>query len=270
MTRPVLIAALVVVLGAAGPVLAAPIRQARVAKAPEAVASTEYPFAERGLYDLVAAPGRITDIVLEAGETLVETHPIAAGDTVRWVIGDTTSGEGANRRVHVLVKPVQGDLSTNLIINTSRRTYHLQLRASDRAFLSQVAWRYPAPAMRSPDGAARPAAALVVAPPRPPDPAHLNFGYRLKGVANWRPARVFDDGARTYVEFGPAVALTDLPPLFIVGPDGKTSELVNYRVVGRRLVVDRLFDRAELRFGLKRWERRVRIDRQPTGPEVAR
>jgi P-type conjugative transfer protein TrbG len=90
------------------------------------------------VYDVVAAPGRITDIVLEAGEALVDTNPIAAGDTVRWVIGDTTSGEGASRRVHVLVKPVQGGLSTNLIINTSRRTYHLQLRASSRAFLSQV------------------------------------------------------------------------------------------------------------------------------------
>ena len=120
MTRPVLIATLAAALGAAGPVLAAPVRQARVARAPEAVASTEYLFAERGVYELVAAPGRITDIVLEAGETLVETNPIAAGDTARWVIGDTTSGEGASRRFHVLVKPVQGDLSTNLDVAAIR------------------------------------------------------------------------------------------------------------------------------------------------------
>ncbi|MGR4863247.1 P-type conjugative transfer protein TrbG [Caulobacter sp. LARHSG274] len=256
--------ALVAVLGAAQPALAA-----AVAEAPQGVAFTEFQFTERGLYDVVAAPGRITDIVLEPGETLVEAHPIAAGDTVRWVIGDTTSGEGAGRRVHILVKPVQGDLSTNLIINTSRRTYHLQLRASRRAFLSQVAWRYPAPAMPSTPTVASPATApvIVVAPPAP-DPARLNFGYRLKGAAPWRPARVFDDGARTYVEFGPTVALSDLPPLFIAGPDGRTSELVNYRVVGRRLVVDRLFDHAQLRFGLKRWERRVRIDRQSSDREI--
>ena len=270
MTRPALILTLAA-LGAAGPALAAPTRHERVAAVPEAVASTEYLFAERGVYDVVAAPGRITDIVLDAGEALVETNPIAAGDTVRWVIGDTTSGEGASRRVHVLVKPVQANLSTNLIINTSRRSYHLQLRASSRAFLSQVSWRYPAAAIRSGAGATPVLAAPVVAAPKPaPDPARLNFGYRLRGSASWRPARVFDDGVRTYVEFGPAAALADLPPLFIAGPDGKSSELVNYRVDGRRLVVDRLFDRAELRFGLKRWERRVRIERRVAGSEAGR
>jgi hypothetical protein len=36
------------------------------------------------------------------------------------------------------------------------------------------------------------------------------------------------------------------PPLFIVGPDGKTSELVNYRVRSNRMIVDRLFAAAEL------------------------
>lgn len=262
MIRSVLIMTLVGVLAAAEPALAN-----SVPKAPEAVAATEFLFAERGVYELVAAPGRITDIILEPGETLVETNPIAAGDTTRWVIGDTTSGEGGSRRVHVLVKPVQGDLSTNLIINTSRRSYHLQLRASSRAYLSQVIWRYPSSTPVK--TAVQPSTPAVITPPAPVM-APLNIGYRLKGAAPWRPARVFDDGARTYVEFGPAVILSDLPPLYIVGPDGKSSELVNYRVDGRRLVVDRLFDRAELRFGLKRWERRVRIERLQVGPEVRR
>jgi type IV secretion system protein VirB9 len=262
MIRLLPIATLVAVLGAAQPASAA------AAEAPQGVAFTEFQFAERGVYDLVATPGQITDIVLEPGETLVQSHPIAAGDTVRWVIGDTTSGEGAGRRVHVLVKPVQADLSTNLIISTSRRAYHLQLRSSSRAFLSQVVWRYPTPAKPPTAAVVPPGPAPVVVPPPAPDPARLNFGYRLKGAAPWRPARVFDDGVRTYVEFGPAVALSDLPPLFITGLDGRTSELVNSRVVGRRLVVDRLFDHAQLRFGLRRWERRVRIDRQPGDREV--
>ena len=66
----------------------------------------------------------------------------------------------------------------------------------------------------------------------------------------------------------PRAALSDLPPLYVLGVDGKTSELVNYRVDGRRLVVDRLFDRAELRFGLRRWEQRVRIERTAARQEV--
>jgi type IV secretion system protein TrbG len=52
-----------------------------------------------------------------------------------------------------------------------------------------------------------------------------------------------------------------MPPLFIVGPDGNTSELVNYRVRNAHMIVDRLFAAAELRLGDKGTERRVRIVR---------
>jgi hypothetical protein len=61
-----------------------------------------YPFSDGALYQLYAAPGEITDIALEAGEQLVGTGPVAAGDTVRWIIGDTESGSGATKRVHTL------------------------------------------------------------------------------------------------------------------------------------------------------------------------
>jgi type IV secretion system protein TrbG len=52
-----------------------------------------------------------------------------------------------------------------------------------------------------------------------------------------------------------------MPPLFIIGPAGKTSELVNYRVRGSHMIVDRLFAAAELRLGDRGSERRVRIVR---------
>ena len=53
-----------------------------------------YPFSDGALYQVYAAPGEITDIALEAGEQLVGSGPVAAGDTVRWIIGDTESGVG--------------------------------------------------------------------------------------------------------------------------------------------------------------------------------
>jgi hypothetical protein len=57
-----------------------------------------YPFSDGALYQVYAAPGEITDIALEAGEQLVGSGPVAAGDTVRWIIGDTESGTGATKR----------------------------------------------------------------------------------------------------------------------------------------------------------------------------
>jgi type IV secretion system protein VirB9 len=50
-----------------------------------------YPFSDGTLYQVYTAPGEITDIALERGEQLVGS---AAGDTVRWIVGDTESGTG--------------------------------------------------------------------------------------------------------------------------------------------------------------------------------
>lgn len=247
----------------------APSARAGATRPPQASAPVEFLFDERSVYPLVAAPGRLTDIALEPGETLVEVNPIAAGDTARWIIGDTSSGEGETRRVHILVKPTAGDLSTNMVINTTRRTYFLELRASDRAFLTQVHWRYPAPAAPPAITPVPAPAGPIVAPARPASPApRLNLAYRIRGPAALRPSRVWDDGERTYVEFPPAAILADLPPLFLTGPDGKAAELVNYHVAGRVLIVDRLFEAAELRLGVGKAARRVLIERKAARGEA--
>src|SRR3546814_8123920 len=84
------------------------------------------------------------------------------------------------------------------------------------------------------------------------DPARLDFGYRLKGDrADLRPTQVFDDGAKTYILFPATIAQSELPPLFLIGEGGK-AELVNYRVSGRYMIVDRLFAVAELRLGTRK------------------
>ena len=219
-----------------------------------------YPWSEGALYQVYAAPGQITNIALEPGEALTGAGPIAAGDTARWIIGDTVSGSGATARVHILVKPTRPDLSTNLIINTSRRTYHLELRATASTYMASVSWTYPQDqliALRSANAAA--AASTPVATGL--DLATLNFRYRIEGDrVPWKPVRAFDDSAQVFIEFPAGISQGEMPPLFVTGAAGD-AELVNYRVQGRYMVVDRLFAAAELRLGDRRSEQRVRIVR---------
>ena len=101
-------------------------RSATVSSTP----SRSFPSSGGALYQIYAAPGQITDIALEPGEQLIGSGPLAAGDTVRWIVGDTESGNGDTKRVHILVKPTRPDLVTNLVINTDRRTYLLELRST--------------------------------------------------------------------------------------------------------------------------------------------
>ncbi|MGY4444363.1 hypothetical protein ACVW04_007182 [Bradyrhizobium sp. LM2.3] len=102
-----------------------------------------FSYSPGALYQIYAAPGQITDIALEPGEQLIGSGPVAAGDTVRWVVGDTESGSGDTRRVHIMVKPTRPSIETNLVVNTDRRTYLIELRAKEKPYMPSVAWFYP-------------------------------------------------------------------------------------------------------------------------------
>lgn len=224
-----------------------------------------YPFSDGTLYQVYTAPERVTDIALQPGEALIS---VAAGDTVRWVIGDTSSGTGLDKRTHVLVKPFSAGLSTNLVIATDRRTYHLALASTRATAMMALSWAYPQDALLALKGAEEERQkAVPVAVGITPD--QLHFDYSVTGDhPAWRPLRAFDDGRQTFIEFPASLAVGEAPPLFLADAGGQV-QLVNYRLQGRFYVVDRLFDKAELRLGLKH-QQIVRIERVPPGSRKGR
>jgi type IV secretion system protein TrbG len=168
-------------------------------------------------------------------------------------------GSGEAKRVHLLVKPFAAGLSTNLVITTDRRAYHLQLESTSSTAMAALSWTYPQDeliAIRRREAAAeaaRPVASALAI-------ESLNFAYAITGDRPvWRPLRAFDDGRQTFIEFPANIAVGDAPPLFVIGDQGDI-QLVNYRMSGRFYVVDRLFGAAELRFGEKK-QAIVRISR---------
>ncbi|TBN19634.1 P-type conjugative transfer protein TrbG [Agrobacterium cavarae] len=212
-----------------------------------------YPWSEGALYQVYTAPGQITVIALEPGESLTGAGPIAAGDTARWIIGDTESGSGTSRRVHILVKPSRSDISTNLVVTTDRRTYMIELRARETLYMPAVAWAYPA----LPAGQRQ----TVLSAPILPVETARNYRYGLTGdTPPWRPISVFDDGRRVYVVFPRGIVQGEMPPIFVIGSEGET-QIVNSRIHQNILIVDRLFGAAELRLGSGDRQQTVRIVR---------
>jgi P-type conjugative transfer protein TrbG len=220
------------------------------------------------VYEVWTAPLRITTVSLEPGETIIAK---AAGDTERWMIGETSSGTGPNAQTHILIKPFKAGLATNMVVTTTARVYLLALRSNDApdAFNAAVSWTHKAatPVGRFPVDekpaleVSSQAATESTAPPKAA--ATLNQNYAIKtGWTRppWTPIAVSDDGSKTYVTFGPGLAAMEAPPLFVIGEDGK-AQLVNWRKDGSVYVVDRLFERAELRLGDKR-PRIVRLERK--------
>jgi type IV secretion system protein TrbG len=132
---------------------------------------------------------------------------------VRWVIGDTESGAGPSKQVHILIKPTRPDLVTNLVINTDRRTYHLELRSAEKTYMASVSWAYAADqliALRRQNAAAEAATPVATGV----DIGALNFRYSIAGDnPAWRPLRAFDDGRKVFIEFPRGIGQGEMPPL---------------------------------------------------------
>jgi len=211
-----------------------------------------FAYSRGALYQIYASPGQITDIALEPGEQLTGSGPLAAGDTVRWIAADTESGNGDSRRVHIMVKPTRPAIETNLVVNTDRRTYLIELRSREKPYMPSVAWFYPEDRSARSKGVPR--------TPAIPEVDRRRYRYIIEGDnPPWRPVNAFDDGRKVYIEFSPAIGQGEMPPLFVIGQDGK-AELVNYRVYRNVLIADRLFAAAELRLGGEK-QQKVRIVR---------
>jgi type IV secretion system protein TrbG len=213
-------------------------------------AAQVFPYETGRVFEIWTAPLRITTISLELGETITNK---ASGDTERWMIGDTTSGTGATLQTHILVKPYRATIATNMVVTTNRRVYLLSLRAAEsaEAFNSAVTWTHPQPLPNS--GAQTSNAPLAIAGPlgRTASIDSLNQNYAIK--AGWRrppwtPVSVSDDGRQTFITFPESLGSTEAPPLFVIGDTGD-AQMVNWRKQGNVYVVDRLFEKAELRLG---------------------
>lgn len=207
-------------------------------------ATLVYDYAPGALYELQTAPSYISTILLEPGETVLD---IAAGDTTRWMVSQTVTGAGETSRTLIIVKPLAAKLKTNIVLATDRRAYLIEaVSVAGDTYTAQVAWSYPKPPV-----------------PEAPPPPVLNYGYDItppwRKAPVWTPVSVWDDGRKTWIAFSSNVAAADMPPLFV--RTGEGLELVNYRAEGQTYVVDRVFDRAELRLGQKK-PIVVRIDRK--------
>lgn len=221
-----------------------------------------FSYAPGRVFEVWTAPLRVTTLTLGPGETVTAK---AAGDTVRWQIGETTSGSGPQQRAHVLIKPLEKNLETNLVLTTNQRVYLVQLKSgAPESFNAAVAWDLGVlapPATPAVAAAAEPVADPLVAPAGPLD---ARFRIAPQGRRpRWSPTSVMTDGVRTFIAFPPELQADEAPALFVIAPDGE-SQMVNYRQQRGLMVVDRVFDRAELRLGDRR-PQVVRITRLARG-----
>ncbi len=221
-----------------------------------------FPYGE-SLPTLVCAPLRLCDIALQPGETVKH---VRLGDTVRWKTSPASSGPDIAPTIHAIIKPMEANLETTLLITTDRRTYHLRLVSDKKSWMPQVAFEYPEDQERAWAQYAVLQQQQEQKEQRETLPQigmrieDLNFKYAIAGESRWRPVRVFDDGTHTYIDLPRESKFRDAPILLV--KDGKQDRLVNYRMHGERFVVDSLFDEAILISGVGSEQQKITITRR--------
>ena len=234
--------------------------------------SVVYPFGESQPV-LQCTPLRACDVELEAGEVV---HGVALGDTERWISSPLYSGDPDALVPHVVVKPRDYGITTNMIVTTTRRTYHLNLVApakgktdeTDGAYLRRVRFYYPGDVVEQWSDAAqleatranRQSEATIASLTGAMNPGRMNFDYSLSGghFTGFRPTTIFDDGHHTYIQLPAGTASADAPA-FLARTESGDEAILNYRMNGSWIIVDGLFERGELVSGVGRSRKSVKI-----------
>ena len=215
---------------------------------------------------LACAPLRASVVELQPGEVVLG---VVAGDTERFAVEQTVTGP-AGRTPLVVVKPLAYDVTTNLVVSTDRRVYHVTLDSAPRPeragqgrgdevnpqprYARHIRFYYPddRAANEQTNAVSRlpttPSSPLADAPASLDD---LHFDYQVTGDPALVGAveRVFDDGVHAYVQLSrEAVRGGEVPVLYAIGPGGD-REVLNYAYRGGYYVTDRAVREAELVLG---------------------
>jgi len=214
---------------------------------------------------VVCAPLQVCNLALQPGEIV---NNVNVGDSVRWKITPSMYGSAGTQTTHLIIKPTDAGLTSSLDIETNRRTYAVKLVSTESSWMPLVAFNYPDEAQSQWQSYQQTVAfgAAATTLPTGENVANLEFLCISGTGASWSPTRAYTDGAKTYIEFPSSISFQAAPALVALANDGSwfsraSSQVVNYRVLGNRYVVDAALDRAALISGVGGDQQRVVISR---------
>lgn len=171
----------------------------------------------------------------------------------------------------IFLKPIDDDATTNMTVLTNKRMYFFEMVAAEADSIEDgnisfiVKFVYPDDGVQSMIQNKSVTSVSSIVPDKIlnfnlsadtsqddltnylSNVSKYNFNYRMSGpFSEIEPLQVFDDGEFTYFKFRNVNA--EIPAIFLVYGD-QSEGLVNYRVVGDYVVVERVAAKFTLRHG---------------------
>ncbi len=216
---------------------------------------------------IVTSPLRLTNIALQAGEVIKD---VQIGDSVRWVVSLSISGEEPNLISHVIIKPTDKDLQTTLNIMTNKRVYKLNLVSQTKQFMPSVAFNYTNDIVNTLENYKQKMKEKSTSKDFykskedeiPSNVESLDFAYSIEGNAEFKPLRIYNDGIKTYIQMPKNLKFYEAPVLMILDSKEDETQIVNYRLKLDTYIVDRLFNKAVLISNVGDKQEKITITKQ--------
>ena len=207
--------------------------------------TTTFFYEENKTYNIYCRVNNITTLLLNPDEQIIS---IDAGDTSRWTVKEVVTGSNEGQRSAVVIKPLSFNsdkmLKTTMNIFTNKRYYNLSIMSAKEWYNPIVKWIYPQEIQLAKKQRLETQEELSKI-----DPTKLHYNYSVSTKKyDFVPSTIFDDGTKTY--FVMKENLQELPALYM--REDKKLLLVNYRVKGNYMIVDRTFKEGALILGNKK------------------
>ena len=197
---------------------------------------------------LTCTPLRICVIELEVGE---EVYSLGVGDQARWSIDYGTTGPGG-QTIYLTVVAKDYDVTTNLIVSTNRRMYHMTLDSPPRQgrdatlnplepYTRQVSFYYPQQ-IRALNTGQREEDTVTQAIGTNLEDVNFGYSWRTENEFPWEPLAVFDDGQRVFLRIPPEAK----PDGVLLLGTQRDSRQGNYLFRDGFLIIERTFNEARL------------------------
>jgi type IV secretion system protein TrbG len=210
----------------------------------------------KGQVFIVTAVDHLTDIALAPGEAILP--PLHIGDSASWKLHPASSRKDGKTIPHILIKPTDAGLSTNLVIETNMRTISVELASRQYDHMPLVSLDPPDDGDDDADmtayanklaGGSADAKPAAPASPCDQSPVMPPSAFTIDGSKSipWRPTQVYEVatpvGLKTCIGFQSDIESTGLPALLALADHGgwftdASKTLVNVRYINRRFIVD--------------------------------
>lgn len=165
-------------------------------------------------------------------------------------MGDSTAWQMVPNGNRLFLKPIDPEATTNMTLITNKRIYYFELHGKEAKDIHEEGLMFSVKFLY-PEDQDSTSTHITNGAPVEPDLSNkslYNFEYTISGPEDISPLKIFDDKRFTYFEFKDKNS--ELPAIFYSDEKGNEG-LVNFRILGRYVVVESVRQRFTIRYGKK-------------------